>query len=130
MAIEGATGVIIQQMLKGNELFIGAKKEQDFGHIILFGLGGIFIEVFKDITYGLAPVGYEEALYMIRNIKAYGIIKGVRGREGVNEELLADRIVRLSALLQAAPEITELDLNPLLGGKDFVTVVDGRIRIG
>lgn len=129
MSIEGATGVIIQQMLKGNELFIGAKKEQDFGHIILFGLGGVFIEVFKDITYGLAPVGYEEALYMIRNIKSYGIIKGLRGREGVNEELLADTIVRLSALLQTAPEITELDLNPLLGSKDFVTVVDGRIRI-
>ncbi len=129
MAIEGATGVIIQQMLKGNELFIGAKKEPDFGHIILFGLGGIFIEVFKDITYGLAPVSYEEALFMIRNIKAYGIIKGVRGREGVNEDLLADRIVRLSALLQAAPEISELDFNPMLGGKDFVTVVDSRIKI-
>lgn len=129
MAIEGATGVIIQQMLKGIELFIGAKKEQDFGHIILFGLGGIFIEVFKDITYGLAPVSYEEARYMIRNIKAYGIIKGVRGKEGVNEELLADRIVRLSALLQAAPEISELDLNPVICGKDYVTVVDGRIKL-
>lgn len=129
MTIEGATGVMIQQMLKGNELFIGAKKEENFGHIILFGLGGIFIEIFKDITYGLAPVGFEEALFMIRNIKAYGIIKGVRGREGANEELLADRIVRLSALLQAAPEITELDLNPLIGGKDFATVVDSRIKI-
>ncbi len=129
MEIEGAEGVLLQPMLKGRELFVGANHEKDFGHLVLSGLGGIFIEVLKDVMPGLAPLGKEEALYMIRNIKAYGLIKGVRGQEGVNEDKFADIIVQLSALLKAAPEIMELDLNPLLGTKDKVTAVDARIRI-
>lgn len=129
MKIEDAQGVVIQRMQKGIEVFAGTKREPNFGHIILCGLGGIFIEVFKDIAYGLSPLGKEEALYMIRSIKAYGMIKGVRGKEGVNEMMFADVIVRLSALLQAAPEIQELDINPLLGTQSYITAVDARILI-
>ena len=109
------------------ELFIGAKFEPKFGHLILCGMGGIFIEVFKDVAAGLAPLAHDEALTMIRSLKSYKIIKGVRGQQGVNEELFAGVILRLSALLNAAPEIIELDFNPLLGNPDRVVAVDARI---
>jgi acetyltransferase len=129
MQIEDAKGVLIQPMLSGTELFVGAKFEPKFGHIILCGLGGIFIEVFKDVASGLAPIGIEEARYMIRSIKAYPIIQGIRGKQGVDEEKYAEVIVRVSALLKAAPEIMEMDINPLLGNSMGVTAVDARIRI-
>ncbi|MCK5742650.1 MAG: acetate--CoA ligase family protein, partial [Chlorobi bacterium] len=129
MAIDGAKSVMLQPMLSGRELFVGAKYESGYGHMILCGLGGIFIEVLKDVAYGLSPLGSDEASSMIRSIKAYDLIKGVRGQEGVDEAKFADIIVRLSALLEAAPEIQELDLNPLLGTMKHVTAVDARIRI-
>jgi acetyltransferase len=127
--IKDTTSILIQPMLSGIELFVGAKYEPKFGHMILCGLGGIFIEVLKDVTAGLAPIGMEEALFMIQKLKGYKIIQGVRGQEGVNEEMFAEVILRLSALLKSAPEIMELDFNPLLGRKDSVTVVDARIRV-
>ncbi|MDA3843643.1 MAG: acetate--CoA ligase family protein [Candidatus Kapabacteria bacterium] len=129
MAIEGAKSVMLQPMLSGRELFVGAKYEEGYGHMILCGLGGIFIEVLKDVAYGLSPLGKDEAESMIRSIKAYDLIKGVRGQEGVDETKFGDIIVRLSALLEAAPEIKELDLNPLLGTMKHVTAVDARIRV-
>ena len=129
MAIDGAVGVLLQPMLNGTELFVGAKSEEQFGHIILCGLGGIFIEVLKDVSFGLAPISKIEAQTMIKSLKSYKLIEGVRKREGVNQEIFAEIMVRLSALLNAAPEITELDLNPLLGKSDSVIGVDGRIRI-
>ena len=127
--IKDTTGILIQAMHSGTELFIGAKAEEKFGHLILCGLGGIFIEVLKDIAAGLVPVGTEEALSMIRHLKGYALIKGTRGREGVNEEKFAEIMARLSALLLAAPEIVELDFNPLLGKGDDIVVVDSRINI-
>jgi acetate---CoA ligase (ADP-forming) len=130
MKIPDVTGVLIQPMLSGTELFAGAKHEDKFGHLILCGLGGIFIEVLKDVSESLSPVDKNEALRMIRSLRSYKIIQGVRGKDGVNEELFADVIVRLSALLDAAPEIKELDLNPLLGTTSRVVAVDARIRIG
>ncbi len=129
MQIEGAKGVLIQPMLNGMELFAGVKKEDKFGHLILFGLGGIFIEILKDVRTTLAPLGKEEALAELKKLKSYKIIQGVRGMEGVDGELFADVLVRLSALVQAAPEIAEMDLNPLLGNKRQVVAVDARIRI-
>ena len=129
MKIPDSTGVMLQQMLNGTELFVGAKYEEDFGHIVLLGLGGIFIEVLKDVTSDLAPVSKKEALKMMSELKSYKLLEGVRKREGVNQEMFADVVVRLSALLDAAPEIMELDLNPLLGKSDSVIAVDGRILI-
>ena len=129
MAIKSATGVLIQPMLSGTELFAGVKKEGDFGHMILFGLGGIFIEVLKDVRSLLSPVSKEEVLNELKKRKSYKIIKGTRGVEGVNEELFANIIVKLSQLVTAVPGIIELDLNPLLGTKDQVVAVDARIRI-
>jgi acetyltransferase len=127
--IQDTTAVLIQPMLSGTELFVGAKYEPKFGHMVLCGLGGIFIEVLKDVTAGLTPIGKEEALFMIRNLKSYQIIKGMRGQKGVNEELFAEVILRLSSLLKSAPEIMELDFNPLLGKEDSVIVVDARINL-
>ena len=127
--IKGTTGILIQSMHSGIELFIGAKFEEKFGHLILCGLGGIFIEVLKDVSASLVPIGKEEALTMIQRLKGYKILKGVRGQQGVNEEKLAEIIMRLSALLMSAPEIMELDFNPLLGKGDDILVVDSRINI-
>ena len=129
MKIEGAKAIMVQKMIKGKELFIGAKYEPRFGHIVLCGLGGIFVEVLKDVSSGLAPLSYEEAYSMIRSLRAYKIIKGTRGQKGLNEQKYAEIIVRLSTLLRFATEIKELDINPLLADEDNVTAVDARIRI-
>ena len=129
MKIEGATSVLIQPMKKGIELFIGAKKEDKFGHLILCGLGGIYIEVLKDVQAALAPVSNNEAVEMIHNLKSYKIIQGVRNQKGVNEIIFAEIIEKLSNLVTIAPEIVELDLNPLLGNSEEVFAVDARIKI-
>lgn len=129
MKIDNVKGVLIQQMLHGMELFIGAKYEPKFGHVILCGLGGIFVEALEDYSSGLAPLTYSEAYSMIRNLKSYRIIQGARGQTGINEDRFAEIIVRLSSLLRYATEIKELDLNPLIGSEDKITVVDARIRL-
>ena len=129
MKIPETTAILLQPMLSGVELFAGAKFEKKFGHMVLCGLGGIFIEVLKDVASGLAPLTTDEALAMIRSIKGYKILQGVRGQQPVSEEAFAAVVVRLSALVTAAPEIVELDLNPLLGKGSRVVAVDARIRI-
>ncbi|MBT8317435.1 MAG: acetate--CoA ligase family protein [Lutibacter sp.] len=129
MQVKGATSVLLQPMKKGIELFIGAKREGDFGHLVLCGLGGIYIEVLNDVNTSLAPVSQNEALEMIRNLKSYKIIQGVRNQEGVNESLFAEIVTKISNLVTFAPEIIELDLNPLLGNSKEILAVDARVRI-
>jgi acetyltransferase len=129
MKIKGATGVMVQKMLKGTELFIGAKYEERFGHVVLCGLGGIFVEVLKDVSSGLAPLSYGEAYSMIRSLRGYKILKGTRGQAGINEQKYAEIIVRLSTLLRFATEIKEMDINPLLADEHDVVAVDARILI-
>ncbi len=130
MQLPGVTAVMVQPMLSGTELFIGAKYEDRFGHVILCGLGGIFVEVLEDIASGLAPLSYNEAYSMIRSLKSYKIIHGTRGQKGINEHKFAEIIVRLSSLVRFATEIKELDLNPLLATEKDIIVVDARVRIG
>jgi acetyltransferase len=129
MAIDGSKGVLIQKMAKGTELFAGVKYEEKFGHMVLAGLGGIFIEVLKDVSAGLAPLNENEAKEMVRSLKSYKIIEGVRGKEGIDEEKFIEIICRLSLLVTEAPEIAEMDLNPLLGTASAIVAVDARIRI-
>ena len=129
MQIPGATGVMVQKMLRGTELFIGAKYEERFGHVVLCGLGGIFVEVLKDVRSGLAPLTYGEAFSMIHGLRGYKILQGTRGQQGINEKKYADIIVRLSTLLRFATEIKEIDINPLLADGDDVVAVDARILI-
>ncbi len=130
MALPEVTGILIQKMISGRELFCGATCEGRFGHLVMAGMGGIFIEVFRDVAKALVPVSDTEARSMIRSLKSYKIIKGVRGSEGVSEEAFVRVITSISDLLAAAPEIEEMDINPLLGTPDRIVAVDARIRVG
>ena len=129
MKIKDANGVMVQKMLKGTELFIGAKYEERFGHVVLCGLGGIFVEVLKDVSSGLAPLSYDEAYSMIHSLRGYKILKGTRGQKGINEQKFAEIIVKLSTILRLATEIKEMDINPLLADENDVVAVDARILI-
>ena len=129
MAIKDTYAVEMYPMLDGTDVYIGAIRDDKFGHQIFFGLGGIFIEVLKDVQSALAPITADEAKQMLTKLRGYKILQGVRGQEPVNIDLYADQIARVSALVQAAPEIVEMDLNPLLGNPRYVTAVDARIRI-
>jgi len=127
--IEGYKGVLLHPMLDGLELFAGAKYEPSFGHLVLCGIGGIYVEVMKDFSSGLAPLSMTESYNMIRSLNGYKMLKGMRGQEGVDIQSYAGIIVRLSSLLRYATEIVELDLNPIMGKADQLAVVDARIRI-
>ncbi len=129
MNLPDVTGILVQPMLKGQELFLGAKYENRFGHVVLCGLGGIFVEVLKDVSYGLAPLSYDETFSMIRALRGYSIMKGTRGQQGIDEQQYADIIVRLSTMLRFASEIKEMDINPLVATEKGLFVVDSRIRI-
>lgn len=129
MALPGVTGILIQKMVSGMELFCGGKREPKFGHMVMAGMGGIFIEVFKDVATALAPVSEDEALSMIRSLKSYRIITGIRGKAGIDEKQFAKVITSLSDLFEAAPEIFEMDINPLLASGNEIVAVDARIRI-
>ena len=109
---------------------IGAKYEPRFGHVVLCGLGGIFVEILKDVSSGLAPLSYAEAESMIRSLRGFKILKGARGKAGINIRKYAEIIVRLSTLLRFATEIKEMDINPLIADENSVIAVDARIYIG
>ncbi|MDE5610283.1 MAG: acetate--CoA ligase family protein, partial [Bacteroidales bacterium] len=127
--IKDTTAILMQPMLSGMEIFAGVKYEPKFGHMILCGLGGIFIEVLKDVKSGLAPITAATAKTMIEGLKGYKMLQGVRGQEGVNIEAFAKVVESLSKLVAVAPEIQEMDINPLLGNAKGVVAVDARIRI-
>ena len=129
MQLKGAISVMIQPMLSGTELFAGVKREKKFGHIILCGLGGIFVEAMKDVIAGLAPLAADEAAYMVKSLKGYPVLEGIRGQEGIDIPAYIDILCRLSQLVTLAPEIMEMDLNPLLGTIAGVLAVDARIRV-
>ena len=129
MAIKDTYAVEMYPMLDGTEVYIGAIRNAKFGHQVFFGLGGIFIEVLKDVQNALAPISTEEAKSMMKNLRGYKILQGVRGQQPVNIDIYAEQIARVSALVMAAPEIAEMDLNPLLGNPKNVVAVDARIRI-
>ena len=129
MVIPETHSVLIQPMISGIELFAGSKFENKFGQLLLCGLGGIFIETLKDVKAGLCPISKNEALRMITHLKAYKILEGTRGQKGIDIHKFAEIITRLSALLITAPEIFEMDLNPLLGNGDMIVAVDARINI-
>ncbi|PWC42626.1 acetate--CoA ligase family protein [Azospirillum sp. TSO22-1] len=121
-------GVQVQQMVKGGtEVIIGSITDQSFGKLVAFGLGGVLVEVLKDITFRLAPVSREDALSMLDGIQAAELLKGVRGGKPVDREALAAVIVNVSRLVADVPEIVELDLNPVFAREDGATAADVRI---
>ena len=123
-------GVQVQQMVGGgHEVIIGAVTDPSFGKLVAFGMGGVLVEVLKDVTFRLAPVTREDAAGMIDGIKAAEILKGVRGGEGVNRPALAGLIENVSKLIADFPEIAELDLNPVFASKKGAVAADVRILL-
>jgi acetyl coenzyme A synthetase (ADP forming)-like protein len=121
-------GVQVQQMLQGGqEVIIGAVTDPSFGKLVAFGLGGVLVEVLKDITFRLAPASKDDALSMLDGIKAADILKGVRGAEPVSREALAGLIQNVSQLISDFPEIAEMDLNPVFASKGGAVAADVRI---
>ncbi len=127
------TGVQVQQMLQSSpdvqEVIIGAVTDPTFGKIVAFGLGGVLVEVLKDVTFRLAPVTADEATSMVEGIQAAEILNGVRGAEGVDKDAVASIITALSDLVSDFPQFAEVDLNPVLAAKDGATAVDVRIIV-
>ncbi|MCG3753779.1 acetate--CoA ligase family protein [Amycolatopsis sp. Poz14] len=124
------TGVQVQQMLtSGQEVIIGAVTDPSFGKIVAFGLGGVLVEVLKDVTFRLAPTSTDEAMSMVDGIAAAEILNGVRGSEAVDKAALADVVHRLSQLVSEFPQLAEVDLNPVLATGDGATAVDVRILV-
>lgn len=130
LSIKDAYGCIVQQMLSGTEVIIGANREEGYGHLVAFGLGGIYTETLKDVNFHLAPLSVAEANKMIRSIKAFPLLQGVRGEPGMDLEMLADWLLRISRLVTDFPQIQEMDLNPVKGYDRGLYVVDARIIVG
>ncbi|MBD3321763.1 MAG: CoA-binding protein, partial [Chitinivibrionales bacterium] len=125
-------GVLLEKMVTGGqEVILGMKKDPQFGPMLMFGLGGIFVEVLKDVTFSLAPVTREECFLMVKRTKTYRLLTGVRGKPPVDIEAIVDNIVRMSQLVMDFPAIDEVDINPLKVGNegDGAFVVDARIII-
>src|ERR671917_548340 len=124
------TGVQVQQMLSGGqEVLIGAVTDPTFGPVMTFGIGGVLVEVLRDVTFRLAPTSAEDALAMVDGIRAADVLRGVRGAAGVDREALASMIQAVSQLVTDFPEIVEVDLNPVLAREDGATAVDARFVV-
>jgi len=124
------SGVQVQQMIKGGqEVIVGAMTDDSFGKLVAFGLGGVLVEVLKDVTFRLAPATKEDAASMLDGIQAAEMLKGVRGGDAVNREALQDIIVRVSQLVSDFPEIAEMDLNPVFASKTGAIAADVRIVV-
>lgn len=125
--IPEATSVLVQEMIEGEELYCGAAKQGDFGHVVMCGLGGIFLELLHDTASALVPVSELEVRTMIESLKGYPIIKGYRNKKGLNEDKYIDIVTRIGALVHIAPEICELDLNPIKAHAERMIAVDVRV---
>ncbi|MFA5358958.1 MAG: acetate--CoA ligase family protein [Patescibacteria group bacterium] len=122
--------ILVQPMLRdAKEIIIGVKRDAQFGPVIMFGLGGIYVEILKDVTFRVAPIGHDEALEMIGDIKAAKVLFGVRGQGSVDVEKIADILVKLSRLTVDFPQISEIDINPAMAMRKGCLVVDARIMI-
>jgi acetyltransferase len=125
-------GVLVEKMVAANrEVILGMNKDPQFGPVIMFGLGGIFVEVLKDVSFGLAPLTAEEAMKMIQGTKSYKLLTGARGQKPVDIASIVTNLQRMSQLVMDFPEISEIDINPLMVGPegDGAYVVDARIII-
>lgn len=127
--IQGATGVLAQPMIDGTELFLGAKREPAFGFLVACGLGGIFVEGLGDVAWGLGRQTLPEARRMWQKLRGRALLRGARGRPAVDEEALARCLVALSELLIVAPEIEEIDINPLFAKGTALVAADARARL-
>lgn len=118
--------VQVQQMVSGKEVIIGMIRDPTFGPMIMVGLGGIYVEVLKDVQFGIAPIGIRQAMKMIKSLKTYKLLEGVRGEEGIDMYALAMAIVAFGKMALDHPEIKEMEINPLMVSKDGAVAVDFR----
>jgi acyl-CoA synthetase (NDP forming) len=122
------TGVLVQEMApKGTEIIVGSTTDPTFGPTIMFGLGGIFVEILKDVSFRVVPIDEADAMEMLDEIKAKKILDGARGMPPSDRKTLADILVKTSRMLEECPEIKELDMNPILAYPDGARIVDGRV---
>jgi acyl-CoA synthetase (NDP forming) len=126
---EGLRFLVQEYLPGGMEIIVGATAEEDLGHLIMFGLGGIYVEILEDVAFNLSPVTAVEAAEMLSSIKAAPLLKGVRGERGIDEQGIIEIIQRLSQLVTELPMIQEMDLNPVIAYGDRVAVVDARIGL-
>ena len=127
--LRGFKGVLVQKMVRGKEIIIGGKRDEQFGPTILFGLGGIFVEVFKDYTVRVCPITVRDAREMVQGIKAYPILAGFRSKKGVNIKAIEKDLLKVNRLLMKEKNIRELDINPLIASAKGVTAVDARVVV-
>lgn len=121
-------GISVQKMARaGAEVIMGMSKDAQFGPVIMFGLGGVFVEVLKDVSFRIVPIVRRDAMQMIEEIKGYPVLEGYRGQEPANITVLEDTLLKLSLFIERTPEIKELDLNPMFAYSDGVVAVDARI---
>lgn len=121
-------GVSVQKMIAGGtEVIIGMTKDSQFGPMLMFGLGGILVEVLKDVSFRMVPITETDARDMISEIKGYPLLKGFRGSDPVNEDALAEVLINLSNYIEQHPEIEEVDINPLIASGNGLTAVDARM---
>jgi acyl-CoA synthetase (NDP forming) len=121
-------GISVQGMAKsGTEIIIGMIKDAQFGPVLMFGLGGILVEVLKDVAFRIVPLEKRDASEMIKEIKGYKLLEGYRGQDPVDIPYLEDMLVKLSVFVDNTPEIKEIDMNPVFAYKDGAVVVDARI---
>lgn len=123
-------GVLVERMAeKSVEVIIGGLRDPQFGSVVMFGLGGIFVEVLKDVSFRVAPVTVDDAYEMIKEIKGYPILTGFRGQKPLDVDVLADAIVKVSNLLDRYDEISQMDLNPIFVYERGAKIVDARILL-
>jgi acyl-CoA synthetase (NDP forming) len=123
-------GILIQKMVKGGqEVIVGGKKDPQFGQTLMFGLGGIFTEVYDDVSFRVVPIGKKDAEEMVQEIKGYKILKGYRGKK-YDINALIDILLKTSKLLEENQEIVELDINPVIVLQKGAVAVDARIVVG
>jgi acyl-CoA synthetase (NDP forming) len=124
-------GVAVQKMARpGIEVIVGMSKDPQFGPVLMFGLGGVLVEVLKDVAFRIVPLEARDARQMIREIKGFPVLEGFRGQEPADLEALEKLLLKVSAFVEAHPEIEELDLNPVFAYKDGTLAVDARIVVG
>jgi acetyltransferase len=123
-------GVYLEKMSsRGREVIIGMTRDPQFGPMLMFGLGGIFVEVMKDVTFHLAPITAREAMQMLEGTRSFSLLKGVRGQAGVDLEAIGNSLQRMSQLVTDFPQITEMDINPLIVGPVGTETVAADARI-
>ncbi len=121
-------GILVQKMAKkGLEIIVGGLRDNIFGPVVMFGLGGIFVEVLKDVSFRVAPISYEDAYEMMREIKSAKLLEGYRGQPPVDKKAIADIIIAVAKLLEENPEVDSVDLNPVIAYPDGAVVVDARV---